>query len=363
MMSLEDFVNSPLAEELLHNAMTLQLLGLTDNSYWPEAAEVRHCAKRHRSVQQRLVPVAKGVLSSVFHVSMTSRLDESLLSMAAMLGRDLRKPAFRGKPAYVEINSDGSVYWGQRSKDPREMTDAELAYWLVEAWDDWSASRRVNRYVGSKPTMRDENEEDIEEGLRETAAFKKRLKLLQTEFLLRRRQGMGQSLGTLHPMKYEGNTTVSAQGLWTTYENCVKGAQSKNKLRKVRAVAHLSTPDERVPMFTKPARAKIPQRILDTIRQKNLMDAELFEWGTQLFEKQLLDLEERGITMEGLRTSSKMAPPQESWLGSWFESKTAKFFMPSIIACVVFLGMVPLGVCVGMLRRVVGRDRDSWKSE
>lgn len=60
----------------------IQVLGLSNVSYWDEAAEIRACSVYSRQAQEKLLQAAKTQLDRMSHISLTHRLDESLQSIA-----------------------------------------------------------------------------------------------------------------------------------------------------------------------------------------------------------------------------------------------------------------------------------------
>lgn len=94
-MPLFHWIESPEAQELIHNGATLQLLGLTNNSYWPGAAALRRCFFDDPSIQRPLLDIAKRRLRhAVLHVGLTEQLSDSVSSLAAALGISLDSPAY-----------------------------------------------------------------------------------------------------------------------------------------------------------------------------------------------------------------------------------------------------------------------------
>jgi hypothetical protein len=85
-MPLAEFVEHPIAAELLHNGATLQVLGLTNYSYWAGAGPLRACLGANSVAREMLLGLARRRLAAMAHVGLTERLEESVLSMAADLG-------------------------------------------------------------------------------------------------------------------------------------------------------------------------------------------------------------------------------------------------------------------------------------
>ncbi|KAK9841367.1 hypothetical protein WJX74_004580 [Apatococcus lobatus] len=91
-MSLEDFVEHPLAKELLHNGQSYQVLGITSQSYWTFAASLRSCLQQDAALHTKASQIAAAALERFLHVGIFERLDESLSSLAAALRVDMALP-------------------------------------------------------------------------------------------------------------------------------------------------------------------------------------------------------------------------------------------------------------------------------
>lgn len=94
-MPLKDFIEHPIAQELLHNGGLLQVLGLTNYSHRSDAAELRNCfAQGHAATRETLLKFALQRLSKFSHVGTTDRLSESVAACAASLNTPLDKPPY-----------------------------------------------------------------------------------------------------------------------------------------------------------------------------------------------------------------------------------------------------------------------------
>ncbi|KAL4858064.1 Protein-tyrosine sulfotransferase [Chlorella vulgaris] len=95
-MPLHEFIEHPIAAELLHNGGTLQVLGLTNYSYWPRQAQaLRHCVTANSVAREMLLTLATKRLKHMAHVGITERLEESVLSLAADMALNLSSPAYK----------------------------------------------------------------------------------------------------------------------------------------------------------------------------------------------------------------------------------------------------------------------------
>ncbi|KAJ4978819.1 hypothetical protein NE237_009599 [Protea cynaroides] len=76
-MPLSEFINDPVAHEIIHNGATLQVAGLTNNSYSPESHEVRHCVRKYQALGEYVLEVAKKRLDNMLYVGLTEDHRES----------------------------------------------------------------------------------------------------------------------------------------------------------------------------------------------------------------------------------------------------------------------------------------------
>ncbi|KAF3772205.1 Protein-tyrosine sulfotransferase [Nymphaea thermarum] len=109
-LPLHDFVNDPLVHELVHNAVTLQVAGLTENSCLQESHAIRRCIRMHPSLGNYVLDVAKKRLDKMFFVGLTEKHRESMEMFAHMIEAEVQSlsPASQVNDATgndTEINS------------------------------------------------------------------------------------------------------------------------------------------------------------------------------------------------------------------------------------------------------------------
>lgn len=104
-LPLASFLEFPMADELVHNAMTYQVLGLSNLSYWPEAQEIRKCSIDSKPAQEKLLEAAKLQMDRMLHISLTSKLDESLRSISATLKLGLKNKTYGGVPPMLSFEN------------------------------------------------------------------------------------------------------------------------------------------------------------------------------------------------------------------------------------------------------------------
>ncbi|KAF8395232.1 hypothetical protein HHK36_019174 [Tetracentron sinense] len=85
-MPLHEFINDPVAHDIIHNGATFQVAGLTNNSYLFESHEVRHCVRKHHTLGEYVLEVAKKRLDDMLYVGLTEDHRESATMFANVVG-------------------------------------------------------------------------------------------------------------------------------------------------------------------------------------------------------------------------------------------------------------------------------------
>ncbi|PIA37348.1 hypothetical protein AQUCO_03000148v1 [Aquilegia coerulea] len=85
-MPLHEFINDPVAHEIIHNGATFQVAGLTNNSCLPDAHEVRHCVRKYQSLGKYVLEVAKKRLDDMLYVGLTEDHKGSATMFANVVG-------------------------------------------------------------------------------------------------------------------------------------------------------------------------------------------------------------------------------------------------------------------------------------
>ncbi|KAL8057614.1 hypothetical protein ABFX02_04G194900 [Erythranthe guttata] len=86
LMPLHEYINDPIARDIVHNGATFQIVGLTNNSYFGEAHEVRHCVLKYHSLGDHVLEVAKRKLDNMLYVGLTENHKESATMFANIVG-------------------------------------------------------------------------------------------------------------------------------------------------------------------------------------------------------------------------------------------------------------------------------------
>ncbi|KAK1283069.1 Protein-tyrosine sulfotransferase [Acorus calamus] len=85
-MPLNDYINNPMAHDLIHNGATFQVAGLTNNSCLAESNEIRLCVREHPSLGRHVLDVAKKRLDDMLYVGLTEDHKQSATMFANMVG-------------------------------------------------------------------------------------------------------------------------------------------------------------------------------------------------------------------------------------------------------------------------------------
>ena len=141
-MSLREWIETPEAEDLVHNGHTLQLLGISNTSFWEEARALRTCFFRDETSRERLFELAKEKLRAMPHAGLQERLGESVVSLAASLGRKMSDVAYKGVQLkyYIFDERSNPPNWNERieyvstvMKGPQKLPlfNARLIYYKL----------------------------------------------------------------------------------------------------------------------------------------------------------------------------------------------------------------------------------------
>jgi len=123
---LAHWIEGSVARELVHDGATLQILGLTNNSHWPGASELRQCYFEDAETHDALVDHAKHRLRALDHVGLTEQLDDSVASLAASLGRKFNDTAYKSAPKTAFMFEEPSVDPEKKVIEYNRTLDAPL---------------------------------------------------------------------------------------------------------------------------------------------------------------------------------------------------------------------------------------------
>ncbi|XP_023751546.1 protein-tyrosine sulfotransferase isoform X2 [Lactuca sativa] len=83
---LHEFINHPVALDLVHNGATFQIAGLTNNSNTWKVHDVRHCVMTYQTLGNYVLQVAKRRLDDMLYVGLTEEHKESATMFANFVG-------------------------------------------------------------------------------------------------------------------------------------------------------------------------------------------------------------------------------------------------------------------------------------
>lgn len=227
-MPLHQYINDPVAHEIIHNGATFQVTGLTNNSYFDGAHEVRHCVRKHPDLGRFVLQVAKNRLDRMLYVGLTEDHEESARLFAHMVGAQV-------------LSQSGALNLDIQEDPPSGTAD-------------------------SHSSMLDQEDEETHEHMNSTDGWKN-----------------NEALNTTEDDHGKGNMTVGR--LMETYESCIaKLRKSQSSRRKI------SLKKVQEANFTKEARRQVPEAILKQIISLNSLDMELYEHAKNIFTQEHLML-------------------------------------------------------------------------
>ncbi|XP_062233567.1 protein-tyrosine sulfotransferase-like [Phragmites australis] len=226
-MPLHQYINDPVAQEIIHNGATFQITGLTNNSYFDGAHEVRHCVRKHPNLGRLVLEVAKNRLDRMLYVGLTEEHEESARLFAHMVGAQVLS---QSATLNLDIKED------------------------LPSGND------------SHPSMLDPEDEETHEHLNSTHGWQN-----------------NEALNATRDEHGKGNMTVGK--LMEAYETCIaKLRKSQSNRRKI----SLKKVEEA--NFSKEARKLVPEAILKQIISLNSLDMELYEHAKKIFTQEHLML-------------------------------------------------------------------------
>ncbi|KAK3131657.1 hypothetical protein QOZ80_6AG0509530 [Eleusine coracana subsp. coracana] len=228
-MPLHEYINDPIAHEIIHNGATFQITGLTNNSHFNGAHEVRHCVRKHPDLGRLVLEVAKNRLDRMLYVGVTEDHEESARLFAHMVGAQVLS---QSATLNLDIKED------------------------LPSGND------------SHTSVLDPEDEDANEHLNSTHGLQN-----------------SEALNTTEDEHGKGNMTVGK--LMEAYETCIaklRKSQSNRRKLSLKKVEDAS--------FSKEARKLVPESILKQIISLNSLDMELYEHAKKIFTQEHLMLKE-----------------------------------------------------------------------
>ncbi|KAJ0729254.1 putative protein-tyrosine sulfotransferase [Helianthus annuus] len=106
-MPLHEFINHPVALDIIHNGATFQVAGLTNNSNKWDAHDVRHCVMTHQTLGKYVLEVAKKRLDDMLYIGLTEEHKESAAMFANLVGSQVISQLSASNPVTEAVSKNG----------------------------------------------------------------------------------------------------------------------------------------------------------------------------------------------------------------------------------------------------------------
>ncbi|XP_022730969.1 protein-tyrosine sulfotransferase-like isoform X3 [Durio zibethinus] len=222
-MPLLNYINDPIAHEIVHNGATFQIAGLTNNSYLPKSHEVRHCVDKYKNLGEYVLQVAKKRLDNMLYVGLTEDHRESATMFANVVGAQVISQL-------EESNAIGKEAAVNKSELTTSFSDSEL---------DSNDHQNPNSDEKGNETTSSSDDNEVK----------------------------------------QENMTV--RKLMETYEVCISSLRKTQAHRRIASLKRIAPAN-----FTKEARLQVPQMVIQRIQSLNNLDLELYEYAQGIFAKQ-----------------------------------------------------------------------------
>uniref|UniRef100_A0A2P2LJU3 Protein-tyrosine sulfotransferase isoform X2 n=1 Tax=Rhizophora mucronata TaxID=61149 RepID=A0A2P2LJU3_RHIMU len=119
---LHEYINDPIVRDIVHNGATFQVAGLTNNSYFEESHEVRHCVEKYKILGKYVLEVAKRRLDDMLYVGLTEDHKESATMFANVVGAQVISQALESNstfelPADIKPEQDSQISDSENDRD------------------------------------------------------------------------------------------------------------------------------------------------------------------------------------------------------------------------------------------------------
>ncbi|KAJ8751385.1 hypothetical protein K2173_016583 [Erythroxylum novogranatense] len=220
---LHEYINDPIAHDIIHNGATYQIAGLTNNSYFMEAHEVRKCVHKYKALGNDVLEVAKRRLDDMLYVGLTEDHKESATMFAHVVGAQVISQALALNVSADNVADDKS---GQSSLVSDSKHDED------DDHQNDSSDQKANE-VSSTDDMDGKNE------------------------------------------------NITVEKLMDAYGDCISSLRKTQTRRRINSLKRITPAN-----FSKEDRLKVPEVVLEQIRSLNDLDLELYKYAQDIFAKQ-----------------------------------------------------------------------------
>nr|XP_043632832.1 protein-tyrosine sulfotransferase isoform X2 [Erigeron canadensis] len=148
-LPLHEFINHPVAMDIVHNGATFQIAGLTNNSNIWDAHDVRHCVMTHQTLGKHVLEVAKKRLDDMLYVGLTEDHRESATMFANLVGQQVISQLAASNPV-TEAGNDTSAVEAQ-NKNMTVENLMETYGTCVSKLRSSQSKRRINSFRRISP--------------------------------------------------------------------------------------------------------------------------------------------------------------------------------------------------------------------
>ncbi|XP_074303526.1 protein-tyrosine sulfotransferase-like isoform X2 [Silene latifolia] len=225
-MPLHQYINDPIALDIVHNGATFQIAGLTNNSYMAESHEVRACIRKHPALGDSVLDVAKRRLDHMLYVGLTEDHKESATAFAHVVGAQVISQL-------VGSNSSMGHLATNLTEQNSPLTEFDSENSLKNSQNGEIPSGRLSSDIAE-----DTNNEDT-------------------------------------------SNRMTVKKLMESYEVCISGLRKSQARRRVNSLSRISPVN-----FTKEARLQVPESVINQIIALNRLDMELYKYAQDIFSQQ-----------------------------------------------------------------------------
>ncbi|CAN4120294.1 unnamed protein product [Withania somnifera] len=221
-MPLHEYINNPIARDILHNGATFQVAGLTNNSYLTEAHDIRHCVLKYQSLGDYVLKVAKKRLDDMLYVGLTENHKESATMFANVVGTQ----------AISQFTGPGS------HGDHATKNNSEQSSSMLESDFDTTYHQNNSSYQKTSQISSAEQGEATKENM-------------------------------------------TAGKLMDAYESCISNLRKTQSERRVTSLKKIYPAN-----FTREGRRQVSEALLQEITSLNHLDVELYKYAQTIFANQ-----------------------------------------------------------------------------
>ncbi|KAK3015656.1 hypothetical protein RJ639_006330, partial [Escallonia herrerae] len=250
-MPLHQYINDPIALDVIHNGATFQVAGLTNNSYIAESHDVRHCVLKYQNLGEYVLEVAKKRLDDMLYVGLTENHRESATMFANVVGAQVISQLVASSKSSLLATNIKSGLFTLSMRACNKQHCNHIIDCLSSSIPD-SESDTYNHQNGS--TLR--NASDVPSG------------------------GIEATNKTWLSAPLPADQ-MTLEKLMEAYETCISSLRKSQAQRRTTSLKRISPVN-----FMGEARRRVPQVVLQEITKLNILDMELYKHAQDIFARQ-----------------------------------------------------------------------------